>query len=68
MALMCMSSLAVTQTNVQPLSPLLEMPDSPAAAAAAPLEEEQQQRGGMFSRLLSQVRWACRCVNLHEWP
>lgn len=42
--------------GVQPLSPLQEVPDSPAAAAAALLEEEQQQRGGMFSRLLSQVR------------
>lgn len=40
---------------VQPLSPLQEVPDSPAAAAAALLEEEQQQRGGMFSRLLSQL-------------
>lgn len=41
--------------SMQPLSPLQEVPDSPAAAAAALLEEEQQQRGGMFSRLLSQL-------------
>lgn len=40
---------------LQPLSPLQEVPDSPAAAAAALLEEEQHQRGGMFSRLLSQL-------------
>lgn len=41
--------------RLQPLSPLQEMPDSPEAAAAALQEEEQNQRGGVFSRLLSQL-------------
>ncbi|KAL4433701.1 hypothetical protein ABPG75_000142 [Micractinium tetrahymenae] len=39
----------------EPLSPLAEAPDSAEAAAAAMAEEEQQQRGGVFSRLLSQL-------------
>lgn len=40
---------------LQPLSPLAEVADSAEAAAAAVAEEEQQQRGGVFSRLLSQL-------------